>query len=69
MATTELPRTDSPLADHPLDVPASDVADVMRLGLSVLASLKLTVVLFALLIFLIFTGTLAQVDHGSWDVV
>ncbi len=37
--------------------------------LSVLASLRLTVVLFALSIFLVFAGTLAQVDHGVWDVV
>lgn len=37
--------------------------------LSALASLRLTVVLFALSIFLVFTGTLAQVDHGVWDVV
>lgn len=37
--------------------------------LSALASLRLTVVLFALSIFLVFAGTLAQVDHGVWDVV
>ena len=37
--------------------------------LDVLASLKLTVLLFALSIFLVFAGTLAQVDHGVWDVV
>lgn len=37
--------------------------------LSALASLRLTVVLFALTIFLVFAGTLAQVDHGVWDVV
>ena len=36
---------------------------------SALASLRLTVVLFALSIFLVFAGTLAQVDHGVWDVV
>jgi ABC-type transport system involved in cytochrome c biogenesis permease subunit len=38
-------------------------------ALTVLASLRLTVVLFALTIFLVFAGTLAQVDHGVWDVV
>ena len=38
-------------------------------ALSVLASLRLTVVLFAMSIFLVFVGTLAQVDHGVWDVV
>jgi ABC-type transport system involved in cytochrome c biogenesis permease subunit len=38
-------------------------------ALSTLASLRLTVVLFALAIFLVFAGTLAQVDHGIWEVV
>src|SRR5262245_34677983 len=37
--------------------------------LAVLASLRLTVVLFALSIFLIFVGTLAQKDNGVWKVV
>ncbi len=36
---------------------------------AVLASLRLTVVLFALSIFLIFVGTLAQKDHDVWQVV
>lgn len=34
-----------------------------------LASLKLTVLLFALSIFLIFAGTLAQVDQDMWQVI
>lgn len=34
-----------------------------------LASLKLTVTLFALGIFLTFAGTLAQVDHGIWTIL
>src|SRR5688500_6880781 len=34
-----------------------------------LASLKLTVSLFAMSIFLIFAGTLAQVDRGIWTVM
>ncbi len=33
------------------------------------ASLRLTVVLFAMAIFLVFVGTLAQVDHDIWFVV
>lgn len=37
--------------------------------LTALASLRLTVTLFALSIFLIFMGTLAQVDHDIWHVV
>ncbi len=34
-----------------------------------LASLKLTVCLFALSVFLIFAGTLAQAEIGMWDVI
>ena len=41
----------------------------MRSLLKPLASLRLTVVLFALSIFLIFAGTLAQVHEGIWTVV
>jgi ABC-type transport system involved in cytochrome c biogenesis permease subunit len=37
--------------------------------LAVLASLRLTVMLFALSIFLVFVGTLAQKDHDVWYVV
>jgi ABC-type transport system involved in cytochrome c biogenesis permease subunit len=38
-------------------------------ALSALASLRLTVALFAMAIFLVFAGTLAQVDYGIWEVV
>ena len=41
----------------------------MRSMLQSLASLRLTVVVFALSIFLIFAGTLAQVHEGIWTVV
>ncbi|MBC8522761.1 cytochrome c biogenesis protein ResB [PVC group bacterium] len=41
----------------------------MRSILQPLASLRLTVVIFALSIFLIFAGTLAQVHEGIWTVV
>src|SRR5262245_13545366 len=34
-----------------------------------LASLRLTVALFAMAIFLVFAGTLAQVDQDIWDVM
>lgn len=37
--------------------------------LAPLASLKLTVTLFALAIFIILAGTLAQVEHDIWDVI
>ena len=38
-------------------------------ALKVIASLKITVALFAMSIFLIFAGTLAQVDNGIWTVI
>lgn len=52
--------------------PASFATRAKRAGLAVLkplASLKLTVVLFALSIALIFAATLAQVDQGIWLVM
>lgn len=42
---------------------------ILKKILKPLASLKLTVVIFALSIFLIFAGTLAQVHSGIWTVV
>ena len=42
---------------------------LLRRALEVLASLKLTVVLLALSVVLVFCGTLAQVYHGIWVVV
>lgn len=42
--------------------------DVLELLLSPLASLKLTVTLFALSIFIIFVGTLAQAEMSMWEV-
>lgn len=41
----------------------------VRFILSPLASLKLTVALFALSAFLVFAGTLVQMRHGIWTVV
>ena len=55
--------------------PARSVTDGDRVlryllkGLKALASLQLTVVLFALGILLIFFGTMAQLDNGIWTVV
>jgi ABC-type transport system involved in cytochrome c biogenesis permease subunit len=37
--------------------------------LKVLASLKITVALFALAVFIVFVGTLAQTEHDIWKVV
>ena len=43
--------------------------DRLKAILKPLASLKLTVVLFALAMVLIFTGTLAQAEEGTWVIV
>tara|TARA_R110002072_G_scaffold42064_20_gene118749 strand:- start:203461 stop:204657 length:1197 start_codon:yes stop_codon:yes gene_type:complete len=43
--------------------------DRMKKLLKPIASLRLTVVIFALTIFLVFAGTLAQVHDGIWTVV
>jgi hypothetical protein len=40
-----------------------------RYALEIAASLRITVVLFALSLFLVFYGTLAQADKGVWTVV
>jgi ABC-type transport system involved in cytochrome c biogenesis permease subunit len=69
MATSELV---GPKVGIGRAAPASVLASlgaVFGRTLDVAASLRLTVVLFACSIFLIFVGTLAQVDHGVWDVV
>ena len=42
---------------------------VLTFVLKTLASLRLTVALFALSIFIIFVGTLAQVDMDMWEVI
>ena len=45
------------------------VGAVLRRMLLPLASLKLTVVLFAMSIFLVFASTLAQKEHDIWEVI
>jgi hypothetical protein len=47
----------------------SAVAQLLRQPLAALASLRLTVVLLALSIVLVFVGTLAQIDGGIWTIV
>ena len=49
--------------------PPSDPFAIARKVLKALASLQLTVVLFAFAIGLVFLGTVAQMDHGIWTVV
>ncbi len=67
MATSELarPRAGSTADAWSVDAGRFKLSQV----LSVLASLRLTVVLFALSLFLVFVGTLAQKDHDVWFVV
>src|SRR5438270_1492253 len=69
MATSELER---PRTLARTSAPTERVAPaqaVIRLVLNFLASLRWTVALFAMSIFLIYMGTLAQKDHDVWDVV
>ena len=40
--------------------------DAMKRFLAPLASLKLTVVLLAMSTFIVFAGTVAQIDKGIW---
>src|SRR5262249_33252312 len=62
----------APLAERSrtpeLDLRIKKQGPAMRV-VSVLASLRLTVLLFVLSIFLVLAGTLAQVDLGIWTVV
>ncbi len=72
MATSELERPSIALPDAAWRRDARDVSSVRYYLMSlvtVLASLRLTVVLFAAAIFLVFVGTLAQVDNDVWEVV
>ena len=52
----------------PQPAPQSDPITLVRGVLTALASLKLTVALFALAIFIVFAGTVAQVDKGVGTV-
>src|SRR5215212_8860374 len=69
MATSELtrPRLIDSGAVGRSSISAAQYALTQVLGF--LASLRLTVVLFAASLFLIFVGTLAQKDHDVWEVV
>jgi hypothetical protein len=63
--------TTPPVAAEPLPPPArpaDPLAPVKKL-LRPLASLRLTVMLFVLSMFLVFCGTLAQMDNGLWAIL
>jgi ABC-type transport system involved in cytochrome c biogenesis permease subunit len=69
MATSDLVRPGAIARDA---VPASQLSALELItthALAALASLRLTVTLFAVSIFLVFVGTLAQKDHDVWYVV
>jgi len=72
MATSELERPGIALPDTMWRRETKDVSAARYYLTEVataLASLKLTVVLFSAAIFLVFVGTLAQVDNDVWEVV
>ena len=59
----------SPTDPTPATRSAPNPGALLMRGFKLLASLKLTVVLFAMAIFIVLTGTLAQIDKGIWSVV
>ncbi len=66
----------SQIVDLPKGLASDEPAPLSRRGpswlrqaLAALASLRLTVVLFALSLVLVLAGTVAQVDEGNWTVV
>ncbi|MEX0613856.1 MAG: hypothetical protein WD229_17190, partial [Pirellulales bacterium] len=69
MATGELERPRPMLGEAAVTTSAFSAATVAETTISALASLRLTVTLFAFAIFLIFAGTLAQKDQDVWQVV
>jgi ABC-type transport system involved in cytochrome c biogenesis permease subunit len=70
MATTELPPITLSGVKHDAKVaePAG-IGEAVRLVLTPLASLRLTVTLLSLSLFLVLAGTLAQIDYDVWQVV
>src|SRR3954468_12931451 len=69
MATTDLAPPRGLLNTAERGATISEARYALSRVLSFVASLRLTVVLFALSIFLIFVGTLAQKDQDVWSVV
>ncbi len=69
MADSDVRKVGLAAHDQTATTVADDLRQVAAQVLSVLASLRLTVVLFALAIVLVFFGTLAQKDHDIWYVV
>ncbi len=66
--TTDVPDGSAPAAQHHRRT-RSPQRGAFQTILAPLASLKLTVALFGLAIFLVFAGTLAQAGHDVWWVL
>ncbi len=71
MNKTSIQIRATPPAAGPTLAPARSVDRLapLKKALKPLASLRLTVVLFALSMFLVFCGTLAQMDNGLWAIL
>ena len=69
MASNAIRPTAPPRFGRDSDPKPAGVGEVVRTLLAPLASLKLTVALFAMAIVIIFAGTLAQVDKDIWEVM
>jgi ABC-type transport system involved in cytochrome c biogenesis permease subunit len=69
MATSELARPGTIVRDAVTGAQLSALEFVSAHVLGALASLRLTVTLFAVSVFLVFVGSLAQKDHDVWYVV
>ena len=69
MSTTINKPETTAAGELPEGNPLESLGYFLLKGLKALASLQLTVVLFAFSILLVFFGTLAQVDNGIWTVV
>ena len=69
MATVELPRYASRERVDESAAPTARGASLAEWLLAPLASLRLTVALLALSLFLVLAGTLAQIDYDVWQVL
>ncbi len=69
--STQITTTPAPPVEvtPPLRVPRVDRWKPVKTLLKPLASLRLTVFLFSLSMFLVFCGTLAQMDNGLWAIL
>jgi hypothetical protein len=69
MSEAALQKTEIPSEKSPELAKRERGKSPLWVGVRAIASLRLTVVLFLLSLFLIFCGTLAQIDVGIWSVV